>query len=80
MPDKVPRELTYGEKTVGLTFNPSGDERVNALKRTCADLIDGLNYDRDMTNDSEAKRMFSIAITEVQTAQMWAVKGLTWGK
>jgi hypothetical protein len=28
--------------------------------------------------DPEIKRMYSIAITEAQTAQMWAVKAATW--
>jgi len=31
MPETT-RELTFGEKAVGLTFNPSGDEKVNAIK------------------------------------------------
>ena len=44
------RTLTFGEKAVGLSFNPSGERR----------------------------RMLSIAITEAQTAQMWAVKAATW--
>ena len=26
------RGLTFGEKAVGLTFNPSGDEKVNKIK------------------------------------------------
>lgn len=26
------REMTYGEKAVGLTFNPSGDALVNSIK------------------------------------------------
>ena len=29
------RELTFGEKAVGLTFNPSGDPTVKRLKRNC---------------------------------------------
>ena len=37
------RELTFGEKAVGLSFNPSGDERVNRAKTICAELIDMLD-------------------------------------
>ena len=36
----VGREMTFGEKAVGLTFNPSNDPTVEAIKRKCADLID----------------------------------------
>ena len=32
---------------------------------------------RKTTESAEVKRMCSIAITEAQTAQMWAVKALT---
>ena len=45
-------EQTFGEKAVGLSFNPSGDDAV--------------------------ARRASVAITEAQTAQMWAVKAITW--
>lgn len=34
--------LTFWEKAVGLTFNPSWDERVNREKTICAELIDML--------------------------------------
>ena len=33
---------------------------------------------RQTTADPEVKRMASLAITDAQTAQMWAVKALTW--
>ena len=70
------REMTFGEKTVGLTFNPSGDQTVHELKEAYAKVIDILN---DMRGDrSEKARLASIAITEAQGAQMWAVKAATW--
>jgi len=34
------RELTAGEVAVGLTFNPSGDERVAKLKALFAEAFD----------------------------------------
>lgn len=71
-------ELTYGEKAVGLTFNPSNDENVQKVKIAYAAIIDQLNDARAATEDGEQKRLFSVAITEAQTAQMWAVKGITW--
>lgn len=72
------RELTFGEKAVGLSFNPSGNHFVDDLKHQYAAVIDMLNSAREHTNDPETVRLFSIAITEAQTAQMWAVKAATW--
>ena len=72
------RELTFGEKAVGLTFNPSGDDMVIHLKSEAAEFIDTCASQRELATDSEVKRMYSIAITEAQTAQMWAVKAATW--
>lgn len=71
-------ELTFGEKAVGLEFNPSGDSDVWKVKRHIADLIDELHIKRSESDNQEIKRMLSIAITDLQTAQMWAVKALTW--
>jgi len=69
---------TFGEKAVGLTFNPSGDPQVNEIKREFAAIIDRLNTLREAAGKSEAGRLLSVAITEAQGAQMWAVKGVTW--
>jgi hypothetical protein len=69
---------TFGQKAVGLTFNPSGDDEVAKCKQMFADVIDQMNDLRARHNSMEVKRMASIAITEAQTAQMWAVKALTW--
>lgn len=71
-------DLTFGQKAVGLTFNPSGDDAVGAAKQTFADAIDQLNDLRETTALGEVKRLCSVAITEAQTAQMWAVKAITW--
>lgn len=71
-------ELTYGQKAVGITFNPGGNEAVNAIKAQYASIIDHLNEARALTEDGEQKRLYSVAITEAQTAQMWAVKAVTW--
>lgn len=77
-------ELTFGQKAVGLTFNPSNDVNVQAIKEAYAKVIDICNDIRNsqipdtMKNSNERNRMLSIAITESQTAQMWAVKAVTW--
>jgi hypothetical protein len=72
------KEQTFGERAVGLTFNPSGDGRVAELKQLSAALIDACNALREGAADHEVKRMYSVAITEAQAAQMWAVKAATW--
>lgn len=71
-------ELTYGEKAVGLSFNPSGNVEVESVKQDFAHIIDHMDDLRSITKSSEVKRLASIAITEAQTAQMWAVKAITW--
>lgn len=72
------RELTFGEKAVGLTFNPSGDDKVNILKAQIAVFIDNCDVWREEATDPNVKRMYSLAITDAQTAQMWGVKAATW--
>lgn len=74
------RDLSFGEKAVGISFNPSSSHEVNKCKKEFADVIDRMNYLRLQSDDAEVKRMASIAITEAQAAQMWAVKAITWIK
>ena len=72
-------EQTFGMKAVGLSFNPSNDATVDTLKRLYADVIDILDAVRNHpSTPPEKKRLASIAITEAQGAQMWAVKTVTW--
>jgi hypothetical protein len=74
------REMTYGEKAVGLTFNPSGDAKVQEVKELYAKIIDlcaAIKADAVILDENEKARLLSIAITEAQGAQMWAVKGIT---
>lgn len=76
-----PDNLTYGQKAVGLNFNPSGDDAVAKCKQGFADLIDQLNDLRgggDGRLSPERARLVDIAIVEMQGAQMWAVKAITW--
>jgi hypothetical protein len=79
------RPMTFGERAVGLTFNPSGDPTVTVLKQAFASIIDLCEQERKKamerriaTQPGEAARLWSIAITEAQGAQMWAVKAATW--
>ena len=77
--DNVATELSFGQKAVGVTFNPAGDEKVTKIKNTCAAAIDQLDDFRNTEGtSSNAKRHASIAITELESACMRAVKALTW--
>lgn len=78
MNDPEVSNLTFGGKAVGLTFNPSGDTQVQHCKEIFANAIDQMNELRTYATDPEVKRFASVAITEAQTAQMWAVKAITW--
>jgi len=82
LPAPIPADpvvpLTYGEKAVGLSFNPSGDQNVTDAKKSYAAIIDQLDAARKLADNSEVARMLSVAITEAQTSQMWAVKAITW--
>lgn len=71
-------EQTFGEKAVGLSFNPSAIDEVTKCKSAYAKLIDEMNDLRAISDSQEQKRLCSVAITELQTAQMWSVKALTW--
>lgn len=87
MSEESNRELTFGEKAVGLSFNPSQNEDVKNIKEAYARVID-ISNDAIVAitdpgrerhpEDGEVIRMHKIAITEAQTAQMWAVKAVTW--
>jgi hypothetical protein len=70
--------LTFGERVCGVSFNPGGNIDVNNIKVNFAEVVDVLQYYREAATNPEVKRMLSIAITESQTAQMWAVKAVTW--
>ena len=74
----VSREMTFGEKLVGLTFNTSGDENVNRAKELCAELADLLNNNADPNSERPLCRLlFDKAIGDILDAQMNIVKVLT---
>lgn len=70
-------EMSFGDKAVGLTFNPGGDQKVNDVKKLYARIID-LLQDMKTPEQNGQNRLISVAITEAQGAQMWAVKAITW--
>lgn len=70
--------LTFGQKAVGLTFNPSGDDAVAKCKQMFADAIDQMHDLRTGNPNAGQCRHASTAITMLEDAQMRAVKALTW--
>lgn len=72
-------DQTFGQRAVGLSFNPSGLDAVGKAKQTCADAIDQMNDLRsDPATSQGVKRHASTAITMLEDAQMRMVKALTW--
>lgn len=72
------KELTFGEKAVGLDFNPSGNEKVAKIKALYAEIIDMLT-DGELDNGATGLkgRLTGRAINDAIVAQMLAVKVLT---
>lgn len=68
---------TLGQYRVGVSFNPGGHEAVNSLKAKAAEFIDECKRFADASTNGEAKRCFAEAMTCMETAAMYAVKGAT---
>jgi hypothetical protein len=77
--EQTNKKLTLGEKRCHIDFNPSSDDKIGTFKRMMADAIDYMNNELSATNDPEAKRVFALAMTELETAQMYGVKGIAKG-
>ena len=78
-------ELTFGQKAVGLQFNPSGEDNVTKAKQLMAEAIDLLEKDHaEKTNNgagsiTSVRHLFRItAFNAIIAAQMALVKYLTW--
>lgn len=72
------KELTLGEKIVGITFNPANDPKVQEVKTLAARMIDILEEHASTSPASPVKiELFSHALGEVLNAQMNVVKVLT---
>ena len=83
---------TFGQKAVGLTFNPSDNDKVDKAKQLAADLIDlvELDYYEKTTLPTDEKinqlgKLSSLtnvfrtaAFNTIIAAQMAVVKFLTW--
>lgn len=73
-------EPTFGQKLVGIHFNPSGDDKVAKAKLLAAQLADIVNDHDGPDPKSYFNNTFKGgAIRRILDAQMWAVKHLTNG-
>lgn len=75
---------TLGQYRVGASFNPSGSSKVDQIKAKAAELIDLIasiaDGDDDVQVISERMRLKALAMTDVESAAMWAVKAETKGQ
>lgn len=70
--------LSFGEKLVGLSFNPSNDDKVSKAKRLCADLMDLVNEERVGKETTQLETLlYNHTVGEILNAQMNVVKVLT---
>jgi hypothetical protein len=80
--------MTRGEYRVGINFNPSADDTVWRIKSMAAALIDfidgipvlGAETEAQLVRSSEVARLKALAMTEIESAAMWAVKAATKGE
>jgi hypothetical protein len=70
-------EKTLGEQRVRTDFNASNSDAVAELNNDHARLIDKVKAISDATTDNEVKRLCSLAMTDLESAAMWAVKAAT---
>ena len=75
--------MTFGERLVGVDFNPSGDDKVKRLKQLAAEMAN-IVYSHDVgpfarsSEDLYLRKTFQDgAIRRILDAQMWSVKHIT---
>ena len=72
VPVKQPQRLVHHK------LSEDEERRVAKVKADFDGVILYLKTLRDSVHESETQRMYSVAITEAETASMWAVKAITW--
>lgn len=75
---KQERQLSLGERSVGLLLEDNLNDSVTIIKRIYAAAIDQTASIALQSDDPEVRRLCTVAITETQAACMWAVKTITW--
>lgn len=77
MNNSIPMDVYTSEtarEAVRLDFNPQNRDRVTRIKMIAATLITECEI---LKGETSAKREVNIAITNIETAAMWAVKAAT---
>jgi hypothetical protein len=78
MKGETQMSITIGEYRVGISFNPSANPDVDAIKRAAAGFIDLCAKIRaEKPDDDEINRLWALAMTHMEDAAMWAVKATT---
>lgn len=75
-----PKELSFGQKLAGVSFNPSKDPLVDRVKAIFAELADIVHQQGDPTSDYLFNLIKGNALREILNAQMNTVKLLTLNK
>ena len=66
--------MTLGDSRVGIDINPSGSKTIAEIKRRAADLIGAVDaIDLPGEAPGEIARLKALAMTEIESAVMWAV-------
>jgi len=72
------RPLTFGEQLVGITFNPSNDDKVFKLKSLFAEAANIIQDEHSQYPEGGLRQMLFVhTIVEVLNAQMNCVKLVT---
>lgn len=61
-----------------LALSEDEARRVATIKEKTGDLVTYFKTLRDSFHDAEVQRALSVAITDVETASMWATRAVTW--
>lgn len=84
-PDPTPEPVVpvtpTPEPTLTVTthdLSPDEVRRVTTVKQASNTLVEYLMVLRDSVHDAEVQRMYSVAITNAETASMWAVRAITY--
>lgn len=73
------RSLTFGERLVGLNFNPSNDDKVGQAKKLFAQIADLVEEHKNRPEETTQleSQLYPHTIGEILNAQMNVVKLLT---
>lgn len=74
-------DLTFGQKLVGVNFNPDQDENVAKIKSAAAAFADAVaEVNGGIEVDPFQQELFDESVKTILIAQMVAVKASTWKK